>query len=756
MPLDRPSGAFGTDVPRSSRVKFTRPCAKHAAFRLRTAKASLLGLLLFLLLGLTARAAIQFDVFLGYDGIIPEGSWFPVMFEVKNDGPPFTATVEVDGGQFNAGQVRRMAVELPTGTLKRFVIPMFSTTSGYSSWDARLYDERGKVRSEQVGLRARLQLSCHTPLMGALPRSAGGTPTIAPILPESKELHPATARLLPTLFPDNPLVLEGMSSIYLNSERAADLTENQVNALFGWLNAGGHLIVAVEQPSDITSAAWLKSVFPCDLKDVKTLKPHFELQAWLKSATWATNASARRSPNPPSGPYGNNQRRSTTPLLSVAGSSPFSDLGDDYNFETAGVQVVDATVREGQVIVQIEDSPVIVTTTRGRGRVTALLFSPEREPFRSWKNLPKFWAKLAEVPGEWYLSKDYGRQGAWSSDGIFGAMIDSRQVHKLPIGWLLLLLVVYLVVIGPLDQLWLKRIGKPMLTWITFPCYVALFSLLIYFIGYKLRSGESEWNELHVVDVLLNRDRAELRGRTYSSVYSPSNQKYRIESDQRYATLRGEFYGLYSGGQSTEKAEVQQAGDGYKADVFVPVWTSQLLVSDWWQPAAVPLSVTIKAEGEKWLVQVQNNTDHALSSAQVAIESSIFRLGEIPATASKSFSLSKEDGTALKDFVGRYSQSFGGAVQSRQRAFGGNDSGRISDLPNSTVAASFISQMGQQDNFLRDFITPPGLDVSGVVEHGSAMVFAWAGDYSPIKAINHFTPRRTHRDTMWRVAVSIQ
>ena len=105
-------------------------------------------------------------------------------------------------------------------------------------------------------------------------------------------------------------------------------------------------------------------------------------------------------------------------------------------------------------------------------------------------------------------------------------MIDSRQVHKLPVEWLLLLLLVYLAVIGPLDQYWLKRIGRPMLTWITFPTYVVLFSLLIYFIGHKLRAGESEWNELHVVDILPNGERAELRGQTYASVYSPANQKY--------------------------------------------------------------------------------------------------------------------------------------------------------------------------------------------------------------------------------------
>src|ERR1039458_7525814 len=80
---------------------------------------------------------------------------------------------------------------------------------------------------------------------------------------------------------------------------------------------------------------------------------------------------------------------------------------------------------------------------RGRGRVTALLFSPEREPMRSWKNLPVFWAKLAAVPGALYVSPDVRQRGGWSSDGIFGAMIDSRQVHKLPVTWLLLLLIVY-------------------------------------------------------------------------------------------------------------------------------------------------------------------------------------------------------------------------------------------------------------------------------------------------------------------------
>ena len=700
---------------------------------------------------LPAWAVLQFDVFLGYDSLVPEASWFPVVCEIKNDGPAFMGVVEVTGGQFDDGQTRRLGVELPTGTLKRVVIPVFSTARAYSSWDVRLLDERGRVRGEQAGMRPRRLLAANAPLIGSLSRTAGGTPVIRPILPTTAELQPASARFQTSIFPDNPLVLEGLNSIYLNSEKAPDLNTSQANALLAWLNAGGHLIVAVEQISDVTATPWLRNLFPVDLRDIKSVERHPELQEWLQSASWATNA-----------PYAGTERRGSAgrnrnaPRSGVVAANPFSDLPDDPAFETAALQAAVGTLRDGTVAVSAGDTPLIITAQRGRGRLTALLFSPEREPFRSWKNLPTFWAKLIEVPGAWYASSEPGQAGGWSSDGIFGAMIDSRQVHKLPVGWLLLLLLVYLLVIGPLDQYWLKRIGKPMLTWITFPCYVVLFSLLIYFIGYKLRAGESEWNELHLVDVLPRGERAELRGQTYASVYSPANQKYALESRQKVATFRGEFIGRWSGGQSGEKANIVQAGDNFKAEVFVPVWTSQLYISDWWQSATMPLNVTVVQQDYAWQVRVENHTDRKLASAQIVIDGYVMSLGELPANNTKTFTVSKERGTPLREFVARYGAGFQNAVQSRQRTFGGEESGRIDDLPNGTMASSFLSQLGGGPNVARSFIAPPGLDLSSVAEHGNAVLLAWAADYSPVKPLYQFSPRRSHRNTLWRVAVPVQ
>ena len=196
---------------------------------------------------LPARADLQFDAFLGYDSLVPEASWLPVVCEVKNDGAAFTGIIEVDEGQFGDGQARRLEVELPTGTLKRVVIPVFSSARGFGNWDARLFDERGRLRAEQFGLRARRPMASGVPLIGALARTAKGTPEIRPLPRAAAEMQPAAARLQTSIFPDNPLVLEGMDALYLNSERAPDLNVPQVNALLDWLYAGGHLIVAVEQ-----------------------------------------------------------------------------------------------------------------------------------------------------------------------------------------------------------------------------------------------------------------------------------------------------------------------------------------------------------------------------------------------------------------------------------------------------------------------------------------------------------------------------
>src|SRR5439155_21478174 len=108
-----------------------------------------------------------------------------------------------------------------------------------------------------------------------------------PKLPELKGNHgrtpmqPLVARLPGEQFPDTPIALESLDGIYLNSEKALELKVNQVAALLAWLHEGGHLIVGVEQPSDINATPWLSPLLPCELSGVGSLKSSREILQWL-------------------------------------------------------------------------------------------------------------------------------------------------------------------------------------------------------------------------------------------------------------------------------------------------------------------------------------------------------------------------------------------------------------------------------------------------------------------------------------------
>src|SRR5581483_8236531 len=350
---------------------------------------------------------------------------------------------------------------------------------------------------------------------------------------------------------------------------------------------------------------------------------------------------------------------------------------------------------------------------------------------------------------------DYGgyMAGRASGDAVFKARIDSKQGHKLPLGWLLALLAAYLVVIGPLDQYWLKKINRQMLTWVTFPCYVLLFSGLIYWIGFHLRNGELEWNELNIVDVLDAEDTTVLRGQTYISIYSPVNGRYRLASEQPFATVRGEFAGAYSL-QESSHASVIQRGNSFQAEASVPVWTSQLFVSDWMQRGTDPLTLSLERTNGGWTATVQNNLDHTINPIRVVVDDRIYDVGSLGAGQSRTNFLDRTKGETLDSFAQNYAQSFRNAVQQNQANFG-NNTEYISDVASASMAACFVTELNQTGNAYDDFGAPAGLDLSRYARAGYGVLLGWDGDHSLTPHIDQFKASRTHRRSLLRVVTPL-
>ena len=698
-------------------------------------------LLLLLLLSVASpvRAALQFDVFLGYGDVVSDASWFPAVFEIKNDGPAFQGVIEISNMQMGQGQTRRVPVELPTGTLKRVVAPVFCSAI-YEGWNFRLLDERGRVKAEHFNRRPGKMVVQETLVIGAISRTQAGLPILPGIKANQPERQPVAGRLQTALFPDNPLTLDGCDLIYLNSQAALDLATPQAQALFQWLMQGGHLVVGVEQLVDLNGLPWLKGMLPMRLSSTAMVKPSIPLEQWIR-----TGGSLAGGPATAGRVRTSQGNARTAPVV----SGGYQDVKADPAFQEADLVVVTGAILDGVVKVADGSTPLVVEASRGRGRITLLTFNPEREPFLSWKNKSWFWARLGGVPARMFDNAEHLQRGGWSVDGLFGAMIDSKQVRKLPLAWLLLLLVAYLLVIGPFDRYWLKKINRQMLTWITFPCYVVFFSALIYFIGFKLRAGDSELNELNIVDVLPG----SVRGRTFTSIYSPANNRYTLAGGQKFSALRGEFMGGYSRGGESSQGEVISRGNSFEASVFVPVWTSQLFVSDWLEPVSEksPLAVKVTSIAGGWKVIVESGSANKLTDAQVVIDRRVYPLGDLPAGVPKEFALKTGQGMALVDFARQHGGQFVNAVQQRRNTFGNSRSDSFPNLAYASMAASFASLVTESVEPYQRFISLRGLDLAAEADAGSVILLAWDTGHSMTKPFNRFEPRRLRRDTLFRL-----
>jgi hypothetical protein len=102
--------------------------------------------------------------------------------------------------------------------------------------------------------------------------------------------------------------------------------------------------------------------------------------------------------------------------------------------------------------------------------------------------------------------------------------------------------------------------------------------------------------------------------------------------------------------------------------------------------------------------------------------------------------------------VSSFASAFQQTLNTRRTVFG-SEVGRIDNPQQAAVAASFISLMSTPNQNL-SYLSTPGVDMTSFIEEGGAVLFAWDAGYSPVTSINKFVPKRSQRNTLWRVAAS--
>jgi hypothetical protein len=245
------------------------------------------------------------------------------------------------------------------------------------------------------------------------------------------------------------------------------------------------------------------------------------------------------------------------------GGTPVADLlpvklgatrqvtGSRENHLPAGPLVIlDSVRRAGVLRAATEDgSPVVVEARRDSGRVTFVAFDPARESFAASDEGKEFWKWLLRLEKRPVAPEDLS---IIRPPAAVGSYAIAEQAGRFPdiappeVGGLFLLIVLYLIVVGPLDYFLLRRLRKLEYTWFTFPAYVLIFTLFVLFVGGAFIQRAGHQREIVVVDHYP--ETGFLRRRALSAVLAPADAYYRAEDAQPLSSNFIQQYRTFEGG----------------------------------------------------------------------------------------------------------------------------------------------------------------------------------------------------------------
>lgn len=373
----------------------------------------------------------------------------------------------------------------------------------------------------------------------------------------------------------------------------------QIRALAEWVKRGGRLLVSVSWRNQHLVERLLK--LPAWQPALPEIVPA-NAQVKLKSLFSVQRAGPKAEP--------------FLPVGAEAFVLPHLQRHDQVEIEIK---------EEPQAGFTKEETPILVRFPYGLGSISLLALDVTKEPFTKWSGNIDFWETLVKrlaprdpsrdgqvVGGQF---RDFGQQGSDLTSLLYD-QLDHFDSPPISFGWVAFFILLYILVVGPLDYIILKKVFKRLeWTWITFPAIVLGVSAAAYFTAYAIKGSDQKINQLDVVDIDLRTDldangrtkQAYVYGTSWFMILSPRIDNYTVglmpalapwQEGAKPALVswqgRPESSGLGSSGRprgqgwfrrSYEYAR-QDTNDPDSAfiglkDVPIPVWTSKAFTATW-------------------------------------------------------------------------------------------------------------------------------------------------------------------------------
>ena len=266
--------------------------------------------------------------------------------------------------------------------------------------------------------------------------------------------------------PDRSAALASIDAVVLSNADTAAFSGAQHAALRAWLVDGGHLIIN-GGPGAALTLAGLADVAP----------------ARASSALIATALDG---------------------LLDFARPDALSPLADaDRGDLLAQATVLSPAAPDAQTLAASRDTPLMMRRELGRGLVDQLAFDATLAPARDWAGRTAVFGSI--LGGRVDLPNALGairRDARRDTRDDYPALVAARALPgaALPAFWVVAgFLVLYVLCLGPLNFMVLRRLRRPELAWISIPVLVTAFTVLGLATGFRLRGNEPQIHRLSVV-----------------------------------------------------------------------------------------------------------------------------------------------------------------------------------------------------------------------------------------------------------------
>jgi hypothetical protein len=337
--------------------------------------------------------------------------------------------------------------------------------------------------------------------------------------------------------------------------------------------------------------------------------------------------------------------------------------------------------------------PLAVQAGCGLGHVVLIAVDLDAPPFTAWKGQSDFWRFLQGkleprvLPPE---NPNFRRPSFGGEDNTELAAYLQKNLETfgditvISFGWVALFILIYIVIVGPLDYLFLKKVVKRLeLTWITFPAVVVIVSTAAYFTAYYLKGNDLKINKIDVVDVDLTpavdpkEPPPRIYGSTWFTLFSPRIQNYTIGlepadagwgggKDGSASTLVGwmgrpeNVYGGTGrvGSQSLFRRTYDYAPEATGlTGVPIQVWATKSFTASWLvRPTGdeAPFSADLKhppADPQKVSGTITNNLPADLFDVTVFYKGNAYPQGRMDAGVPKRLEFSGTANRGLKEWM---------------------------------------------------------------------------------------------------------